>query len=82
MRQMRASGASWQLVGDILGVSRQAAFERFGKGEAVQGTMLTDAQREQVTKLYVKAKDVEWLNAHFFSVDDKGQIVKRAARRA
>ena len=59
VRRMRAAGASWQLVGDILGVSRQAAFERFGKGESIQGTVLTDAQREQVRKLYVKASDNE-----------------------
>jgi hypothetical protein len=81
VRDARAAGASWQFIGDLLGVSRQAAHERFGKVEAVQGTMLTDAQREQVTSLFVKAKDVEWLNAHFFSVGDDGQIIKRAARR-
>lgn len=27
----RRAGASWQFIGDLLGVSRQAAFERFGK---------------------------------------------------
>jgi hypothetical protein len=28
--QARAEGASWQEVGDALGISRQAAWERFG----------------------------------------------------
>jgi len=27
----RASGCSWQVIGDTLGISRQAAFQRFGK---------------------------------------------------
>lgn len=27
----RSSGATWQQVGDVLGVSRQAAFQRFGR---------------------------------------------------
>lgn len=31
VRQAIAAGASWADVGDALGVSRQAAWERFGK---------------------------------------------------
>lgn len=31
VRQAREDGATWQVVGDALGVTRQAAFQRFGK---------------------------------------------------
>lgn len=31
--ELRGRGASWQAIGDVLGVSRQAAFERFGSAE-------------------------------------------------
>lgn len=31
VRQARQNGATWQVVGDALGVSRQAAFQRYGK---------------------------------------------------
>ncbi len=31
VRQARRNGATWQVVGDALGVSRQAAFQRYGK---------------------------------------------------
>jgi len=45
----RADGASWQVIGDALGVTRQAAFQRFGKpldprtGEPMNTTPLADA---------------------------------------
>lgn len=29
--QVRAAGATWQEIGDVLGTSRQAAFQRFGR---------------------------------------------------
>lgn len=31
VQQARQHGATWQVIGDALGVSRQAAFQRFGK---------------------------------------------------
>jgi hypothetical protein len=31
VQQARQSGATWQVIGDALGVSRQAAFQRYGK---------------------------------------------------
>jgi hypothetical protein len=47
--QARHEGSTWQEVGDLLGVSRQAAFQRFGKpidprtGEAMNTTPLPEA---------------------------------------
>ncbi|GAA1487799.1 hypothetical protein GCM10009626_05450 [Brachybacterium sacelli] len=47
--QARQEGASWQAVGDALGVSRQAAFQRYGKptdprtGESMTSPPLPDA---------------------------------------
>lgn len=44
----RADGASWAEIGDVLGVSRQAAFKRFASprdprsGRAMTGTSVTD----------------------------------------
>ena len=32
----RAGGASWEHIGKVLGVTRQAAWERFGSGELQQ----------------------------------------------
>jgi len=49
VHQARQHGATWQVVGDALGVSRQAAFQRFGKpidprtGEPMNTTPLADA---------------------------------------
>ncbi len=39
----RARGASWQLIGEALGVSRQAAFKRFGSAAALEagGDLMT-----------------------------------------
>ncbi|MEV0388058.1 DUF3887 domain-containing protein [Nonomuraea sp. NPDC050643] len=31
VQQARQNGATWQVIGDALGVSRQAAFQRYGK---------------------------------------------------
>jgi len=45
----RQAGTTWQEIGDALGVSRQAAFQRYGKpvdprtGEALSTTPLPDA---------------------------------------
>ena len=49
VRQARAAGCTWQQIGDTLGISRQAAFQRFGKpidprtGEAMNTTPLPEA---------------------------------------
>jgi hypothetical protein len=49
VEQARQRGATWQVVGDALGVSRQAAFQRYGKpidprtGEPMNTTPLSDA---------------------------------------
>ncbi|MGW0160064.1 DUF3887 domain-containing protein [Mycobacterium sp. NPDC003323] len=49
VQQARAAGRTWQEVGDVLGVSRQAAFQRYGKpidprtGEAMNTTALPGA---------------------------------------
>jgi hypothetical protein len=31
VQRARAAGCTWQEIGDVLGVSRQAAFQRFGR---------------------------------------------------
>ncbi|HEY5320972.1 MAG TPA: DUF3887 domain-containing protein, partial [Galbitalea sp.] len=49
VEQARATGQTWQDIGDVLGVSRQAAFQRFGKpidprtGETMNTTPLPEA---------------------------------------
>ncbi len=49
VQQARRDGATWQVVGDALGVSRQAAFQRYGKpidprtGEPMDTTPLAGA---------------------------------------
>jgi hypothetical protein len=49
VQQARDDGASWQTIGDALGVSRQAAFQRYGKpvdprtGEQLSTTPLAEA---------------------------------------
>lgn len=49
VQQAREVGRTWQEIGDVLGVSRQAAFQRYGKpidprnGEVMNTTPLPDA---------------------------------------
>jgi hypothetical protein len=49
VQQARESGRTWQEIGQVLGVSRQAAFQRYGKpidprnGEAMNASPLPDA---------------------------------------
>jgi hypothetical protein len=55
-QQCRDAGHTWQEIGDLLGVTRQAAFQRFGKpidprtGEPMDKTVhMTDAAARAVT---------------------------------
>ena len=41
VRSSRVTGASWSQIGDALGISRQAAQERFGRDEPNTGTEVT-----------------------------------------
>ncbi|MEW2129504.1 DUF3887 domain-containing protein [Streptomyces sp. NPDC005435] len=57
VRQCRDAGHTWQEIGDLLGVTRQAAFQRFGKpidprtGEPMDKTVrMTDAA-ERATRI-------------------------------
>lgn len=49
VEQARQSGHTWQEIGDLLGVSRQAAFQRFGRpadprtGETMSNAVLPGA---------------------------------------
>ena len=51
IQSARAEGATWQTIGDALGVTRQAAFQRYGKprdprtGEPMNTTPLPDARK-------------------------------------
>lgn len=56
VRQCRDAGHTWQEIGDLLGVTRQAAFQRFGKpidprtGEPMDKTVyMTDAAERATT---------------------------------
>jgi len=56
VQQCRDAGHTWQEIGDLLGVTRQAAFQRFGKpidprtGELMDKTVrMTDAAERAVT---------------------------------
>lgn len=56
VQQARDAGHTWQEIGDLLGVTRQAAFQRFGKpidprtGEPMDKTVhMTDAAERAVT---------------------------------
>lgn len=50
VQQAREAGRTWQEIGEVLGVSRQAAFQRYGKpidprtGEAMNTTALPEAE--------------------------------------
>ncbi|MGI5196176.1 DUF3887 domain-containing protein [Streptomyces sp. CA-288835] len=58
VERARAAGRTWQEIGDLLGVSRQAAFQRFGRpldprtGEPMSHAALPDAAN-RATDLFV-----------------------------
>ncbi|MFI0820801.1 DUF3887 domain-containing protein [Streptomyces sp. NPDC021098] len=63
VQQCRDAGHTWQEIGDLLGVTRQAAFQRFGKpidprtGEPMDKTVhMTDAA-ERATKIVTDVLD-------------------------
>jgi hypothetical protein len=63
VQQSRDAGHTWQEIGDLLGVTRQAAFQRFGKpidprtGEPMDKTVhMTDAA-ERATKIVREVLD-------------------------
>lgn len=61
----RAAGRTWQELGDVLGVSRQAAFQRFGHpvdprtGEPMSSALLPGAA-EKATQLLI-----DWIEARY-----------------
>lgn len=58
VERARAAGHTWQEIGDLLGVSRQAAFQRFGRpldprtGEPMSNAALPDAAN-RATDLFI-----------------------------
>ena len=58
VERARASGRTWQEIGDLLGVSRQAAFQRFGRpldprtGDPMSNAALPDAAN-RATDLFI-----------------------------
>jgi hypothetical protein len=64
----RTAGRTWQELGDVLGVSRQAAFQRFGHpidprtGEPMSNAMLPGAAAK-ATQLMI-----DWLDEHYDQV--------------
>ena len=64
----RARGVAWARIGDALGTTRQAAFQRFGTpldprtGETMTRTTLPDAA-ERATALFAAVADHRWAEA-------------------
>jgi biotin operon repressor len=63
--QMRAKGASWQAIGDALGITRQSAWERFRHlpGCAAKGTAIskpTDLPDARKSALRMWAEGASW----------------------
>lgn len=61
--QARSSGATWQDIGEVLGTTRQAAYQRFGpyqaKEEAHVSTAIHDAA-ERAIALFQKYTSQDW----------------------
>lgn len=63
----RSHGVSWQAIGDALGISRQAAFTRFGtkdEGEKVPEKMTDLLDRTSDVFAHLDAGDYEAVRAH------------------
>ncbi|MEO6956041.1 MAG: hypothetical protein ABI137_04790 [Antricoccus sp.] len=66
--QARTRGVSWQLIGDALGTTRQAAFARFGTpldprtGETMIKNILSDAE-ERATAFFTTVAEHRWTDA-------------------
>lgn len=66
--EARASGLSWQQIGDIMGTTRQGAYQRFGSEQPTdrQGLsirMFPDAARD-VQALFEDLARGDWMSAH------------------
>ena len=70
----RASGATWQAIGDVLGTSRQAAFQRFGHpidprtGAPMSTTLIPDAAG-RAAATFAQIANLEW-DAVYAQFDD------------
>jgi hypothetical protein len=76
VQQARDAGHTWQEIGDLLGVTRQAAFQRFGKpvdprtGEPMDKTVLmTDAAERAVSIFTDVLEDRMDLARPFFNAE-------------
>lgn len=68
----REAGVTWAAIGHALGVTRQAAFQRFGsksdaRGGVMQRTLLTEApgRAEDVVRGIAESRAQEVIDAHF-----------------
>ncbi len=63
--QARAAGCTWQEIGDVLGTTRQAAFQRFGRpidprtGEEMDKTVAPGAA-ERAVEIYAQLAAAQW----------------------
>jgi hypothetical protein len=68
VEQARATGRTWQHIGDLLGVTRQAAFQRFGRptdprtGEPMTGLVRPDAGRRATALM------IGWIEARYSEI--------------
>jgi hypothetical protein len=68
VEQARATGRTWQQIGDLLGVTRQAAFQRFGRptdprtGEPMNGLVRPDAGRRATALV------IGWIEARYSEI--------------
>ena len=83
IERAREAGRTWQELGDVLGVSRQAAFQRFGHpvdprtGQAMSDAMLPGAA-DKATELMIN-----WIEERYDDVmPELNELTARAANRA
>jgi Protein of unknown function (DUF3887) len=68
VERARAAGRTWQEIGDLLGVTRQAAFQRFGRptdprtGAPMNGAALPEAGKRATALL------IDWIEARYAEV--------------